>query len=132
MIELENGDKDIEVNDDLSQYEKLDTTNIPVSITLGKIGKYYLMDPSVEEELCMQARVTVGVNAQGNVCSVQKGSVIGAATSCGINPSELNKMIQSARQIGLALLKQLDALLSKEEAEKSKMSSASLLMKTLL
>jgi len=120
IVEAENGEKEIEVSDDPSDYIKLNADNIPVAVSLGKVGKCYIVDPSLEEEVCMQARVTVAVNSKGNICSVLKGSSQDASSAfAGVNPSELSQVIQSSMKIGLALMKNLQTLLDKEVKKKS-------------
>ncbi|KAL0479512.1 exosome complex protein RRP42 [Acrasis kona] len=110
VMETSSGQTEIEVSDDPSDFTRLSTASIPISVTLAKVGSRYIVDPTIEEELCMESRVTIAINSKGNICSIQKGGV-----SSGINPSEFNKMLQHARKIGLVLLKELDALLDKEE-----------------
>lgn len=108
------------MSDDPADFINLNAENIPISVSLGKIGKYYIVDPSLEEEVCMQARITVAVNSKGNICSILKGSSPDAQSAfAGVNPSELSKVVQSARQIGLALMKNLNLLLEKEVKKKS-------------
>jgi exosome complex component RRP42 len=49
-------------------------TTIPVSITSIRIGDAVLIDPTAEEEACMDARITITTNSIGNFAAVQKGS----------------------------------------------------------
>lgn len=48
-------------------------TTIPVSITAVKIGDSVLLDPITEEEACMDARLTMTTQSEGNFVAVQKG-----------------------------------------------------------
>jgi len=48
-------------------------TTIPVSITMGRIGEHILVDPNAEEWQCMDARITITTNSDGNICALQKG-----------------------------------------------------------
>jgi len=111
VIELENGMTELEVSDDPADFTKLDTTNVPISVTMTKVGTKYIVDPSFQEELCMESRITIAINSKGNICSIQKGG----SSSSGINPSELNKMLQVSRKIGLTILERLNALLEMQE-----------------
>ncbi len=45
----------------------------PITITRGKIGDKLLIDPGIEEETVMEARITMAVNDEGNICAIQKG-----------------------------------------------------------
>jgi len=45
--------------------------NYPIAITMGKIGSSLVVDPSLEEEQVMTARLTVTVEKEGNICAMQ-------------------------------------------------------------
>jgi len=47
---------------------------IPISITAVRIGDVVILDPSAEEEACMDARITVTTNSNGDYTATQKGS----------------------------------------------------------
>ncbi len=47
---------------------------IPISITAVRIGDVVILDPSAEEEACMDARITVTTNSNGDYTAIQKGS----------------------------------------------------------
>jgi exosome complex component RRP42 len=48
-------------------------TTIPVSITAVKIGDSVILDPTAEEEACMDARITISTNSDGDFAALQKG-----------------------------------------------------------
>lgn len=48
-------------------------TTIPVSITMGRIGEHILVDPNSDEWECMNSRITITTNSDGNICALQKG-----------------------------------------------------------
>jgi exosome complex component RRP42 len=48
-------------------------TTTPVSVTTVKIGDYLLLDPNIEEEACMDARLTITTNSKGSIVAMQKG-----------------------------------------------------------
>lgn len=52
---------------------KLPLSGMPTSCTVVKIGKTLIIDPTTEEEKAMDARLTVGIMEDGNVCAMQKG-----------------------------------------------------------
>ncbi|TPX72353.1 hypothetical protein SpCBS45565_g00437 [Spizellomyces sp. 'palustris'] len=83
--------------------------DVPLCVSLNKIGYRHIVDAAPLEELCSSARLTVAVNRRGNLCALQKGG------HGGIEPSLLAEMVQTAKQIGQTLLKRQDAALSKEE-----------------
>ena len=47
---------------------------VPVSITFARIGDSLMLDPTTEEEVCMDARITLTTNSNGEYTAVQKGS----------------------------------------------------------
>ncbi|MCX6749799.1 MAG: exosome complex protein Rrp42 [Candidatus Pacearchaeota archaeon] len=48
--------------------------DIPIVITAYKIGNFWLVDPTTEEEDISEARVTVGATPEGIISSIQKGN----------------------------------------------------------
>ena len=55
------------------QESAIPTTTIPVSVTMAKIGNYILVDPDADEWACMDARITITTDSNGNICALQKG-----------------------------------------------------------
>ncbi len=62
-------------------------TTIPISITAVRIGDSILLDPTTEEEACMDARLTITTQSDGNLVAVQKGHV---------GPFTLNQILNSS------------------------------------
>src|SRR3989344_3615622 len=52
---------------------KLPLKEMPISVTVLKIGSHLLVDPDREEEEVYDARLTVAVLPDGNLCALQKG-----------------------------------------------------------
>lgn len=52
---------------------KLPVGTIPISITMGRIGEHILVDPNADEWACMDSRITITTNSDGNICALQKG-----------------------------------------------------------
>ncbi|MBN1275339.1 exosome complex protein Rrp42 [Candidatus Woesearchaeota archaeon] len=52
---------------------KLELEQLPVPVTVGKIGKHLLVDPTQEEESALDARLTLTMLANGDLCALQKG-----------------------------------------------------------
>jgi len=48
-------------------------TTIPISVTAVRIGDSVLLDPTMEEEACMDARLTITSASDGSLVAVQKG-----------------------------------------------------------
>ena len=54
-------------------YTPLPIQNYPIAITLAKIGDRFVIDPCLEEEQVMDSRLTITIEKDGKICSVQKG-----------------------------------------------------------
>jgi exosome complex component RRP42 len=57
---------------DTGQTRDMPIRTIPVSITAIRIGDSVLIDPTSEEEACMDARITIDTTPEG-FCAIQKG-----------------------------------------------------------
>ncbi len=53
--------------------KKLPVVDRPVETTFAKIGKDIVLDPVLDEELVLDARITIGTNEKGDICAMQKG-----------------------------------------------------------
>ncbi len=54
-------------------YKPLPIRNYPVAVTFAKIGDKLVVDPWLEEEQVMDARLTLAVEKDGKICATQKG-----------------------------------------------------------
>jgi exosome complex component RRP42 len=77
---------------------------LPVSVTMARIGDYVIVDPSRDEESCMDARITITTNSDGNICAVQKGG------SDGFTAEQLIQCAETALSVGRKIRKQLEQL----------------------
>jgi exosome complex component RRP42 len=66
--EVENGELKIKTG-----YTQLPMKSHPVTVTVGKIGNNLIVDPWLEEEQVMDARMSMAINDEGNICAIQKG-----------------------------------------------------------
>jgi exosome complex component RRP42 len=71
--------------------KKLPMRKKPITITVYKYGNNLLVDPTYEEEKVYDARLTVSVLENGNICSLQKGG------DAAINTEDVFKMIDLAK-----------------------------------
>jgi len=60
------------INTDVHERD-LPVRDVPVAITTVKIGDKLLIDPNVEEENALDARITLATNEKGELCAGQKG-----------------------------------------------------------
>jgi len=69
-------------------------TTIPVSVTMGRIGEHIIVDPNGEEWECLDARITITTDSNGNICALQKGG------NDGFTPEQIIKCGQISVSIG--------------------------------
>jgi exosome complex component RRP42 len=61
-------------------YTPLPMANYPISVTFAKIGNKLILDTGLDEEQVMDARLTMTMNKDGNICAIQKGGGSGYFT----------------------------------------------------
>jgi exosome complex component RRP42 len=61
-------------------YNPLPIINYPVSVTFAKIGNKLILDTGLDEELVMDARLTMTMDKDGKICAMQKGGGSGYFT----------------------------------------------------
>jgi len=66
--EIEEGEVKIK-----SGYEQLPLRNHPITVTCAKIGNKLVVDPWVEEEQVMDARISFAIDEDDNIRAIQKG-----------------------------------------------------------
>ncbi|HZE77258.1 MAG TPA: exosome complex protein Rrp42 [Nitrososphaeraceae archaeon] len=59
---------------DTGNTQRPPVTTLPVSITAFRIAESVILDPTAEEEACMDARITITTNSSGDFTAIQKGS----------------------------------------------------------
>ena len=78
-------------NDKVNYSEKtkqsLPLEHLPLSCTVLKIGNHFVIDPLPEEEKAVDARLTIGVLDNGEVCSLQKGE------DSGLSIQDIKEMV---------------------------------------
>lgn len=66
--EVEDGEVKIKTG-----YSPLPLKSHPITVTLAKINDKLIVDPWIEEEQVMDARISMAFNNEGNICAIQKG-----------------------------------------------------------
>jgi exosome complex component RRP42 len=74
----------------------------PITVTLGKINDKLIVDPWLEEEQIMDARISIAFNDDGNICAVQKGC------SGYFTPQQVVEATKIAQKKAAELRKKLD------------------------
>jgi len=54
-------------------YTPLPMNSHPITVTIGRINNKLIVDPWLEEEQVIDARLTMAFNDEGNICAIQKG-----------------------------------------------------------
>ena len=83
-------------------YTPLPMTKRPIAVTFAKINDRLVVDPWLEEEQVMDARLTITVDDDGNICAIQKGGsgyftqkqVLEAAKIAGEKAEEIRKKLK--------------------------------------
>lgn len=63
---------DLQISDDPFDTKPLDARNLSVLVSLCKIGNNYVVDPTIEEEICGAGCIVVSVTPKGNITAVLK------------------------------------------------------------
>lgn len=69
----------------------------PITVTIAKIGGNLMVDPNLDEERVLDARLSMGTTEDGNLCAIQKG---------GVEPMTLEE-IEAAYELARAKAKEL-------------------------
>lgn len=81
--------------------KKLPIARFPVSVTVTKISDFFLVDPTVEEEVVIDSRLTVAITDGGKICAMQKGG------NSPLSIEDVSRMIDLAVSKAAELSKQL-------------------------
>ncbi|MEM3769674.1 MAG: exosome complex protein Rrp42 [Candidatus Bathyarchaeia archaeon] len=82
-------------------YTALPIKKHPVSVTFAKINDRLVVDPWLEEEQIMDARLTITIDDNGNICAVQKGG------SGYFTPKQVFEAVQIAGEKSAEIRKKL-------------------------
>lgn len=88
----------------------LPLADVPVFVTVAKIGDALILDPVYEEELVMDARITFSITRDGSVCAIQKGG------RGSFSPSEVIKALEMAEAVAPELRAKLEAAVKQHAA----------------
>ncbi|MGC8600917.1 MAG: exosome complex protein Rrp42 [Thermoprotei archaeon] len=74
--------------------ESLELVHYPISVTIGKIGDYLILDPNLDEESYLESELTITTLEDGNVSSMQK------ILSGGLTEEEVLSSVALAKKKG--------------------------------
>lgn len=89
---------EVKIKSDLTQ---LPVRKHPIAVTFAKIGDKLIVDPWLEEEQIIDARLTVTTDDDGNICAMQKGG------NGYFTPKEVLKAVKTAREKAKEIRKKL-------------------------
>lgn len=49
----------------------------PITVTMAKVGEKLMVDPCLDEERVMDARISIATTEDGSICAIQKGGISG-------------------------------------------------------
>jgi exosome complex component RRP42 len=88
---------------DTGKTQPMPIRSMPTSVTAARIGDYVLIDPTAEEEACMDSRITITTTDEG-FCATQKGHT-GSFT-----PDQIKKAAEAATIKGKEIRARLKGL----------------------
>jgi len=77
--------------------------NVPISITIHKVGEHFIVDPTREEEDISETRVTIG-SSNGIISSMQKGDAI------ALSIKEMGEILDLAEKTEREMFKKIEKL----------------------
>jgi len=83
-------------------YEKLPINKRPITVTTAKIGNKLVVDPLLEEEQVMDARISMAIDDDGHICAIQKGG------SGFLEPTQVLEAAKIAEQKAKEIRKKLN------------------------
>ncbi|KAL6638514.1 hypothetical protein ACP70R_024009 [Stipagrostis hirtigluma subsp. patula] len=103
---------DVEPEVDVSDEDflQLDTSFVPVIVTLTKVGEHYTVDATSEEESQMSSAVSVSVNKHGQLCGLTKRG------GTGLDPSVVSDVLSVAKVASQQFISLLDSEVAAAEA----------------
>ncbi len=72
-------------------YTPLPLKQHPITVTCAKVGDKLIVDPNIDEERVMDARLTMAIDDEGDICAIQKGG-----TGC-FTPEQVTEVARLAR-----------------------------------
>jgi len=85
-------DEDNKIDYKEKSKNKLPLVKMPISCTVWMIGETLLVDPTPEEEMAADARLSIVILEDGKICAMQKGG------SMALRTDEIFKMVDIAEE----------------------------------
>jgi len=85
------------------KFNYLDVSKAPVVITLPRVGRYFVVDATLEEESCSKGKLAIAVSSDGMITNVDK-----LGKGC-YQMRSIAASVQMAAKVGISLNKILDS-----------------------
>jgi len=83
-------------------YTPLPIKSHPITVTIGKINNYLIVDPWLEEEQVMDSRITFAIKEDCTICAIQKGG------SSYFTPQQISETLKIAKEKATEIRKKLN------------------------
>ncbi|XP_072013791.1 exosome complex component RRP42-like [Amphiura filiformis] len=103
----DDGQEELELSDDPHDVIAINTDNVPLFITVSKVGQRHVVDASLKEEACCLACLVVAVSTEGHICGMEKKGPNSLAVD------SIQDMINTAKKVGISLNQSLSSVLKK-------------------
>lgn len=106
---VDGGEPELELSDDPYDGQQLILDNVPLLVTLSRIGNHVVVDTTLEEEACSSSNIVVAVAPDGTVTALR---TIGSGS---FHRETLSEALHVAHDLGRSLHKLLSKKLQEEE-----------------
>lgn len=73
-------------------YEKqLPLSHIPITITVGKVGNSFIVDPNLQEEKILDSKLSIAIREDDTICALQKQGIK------GLKLEDITEMVKIAK-----------------------------------
>jgi len=100
---------DLIINEDPMAFTPItdfcDVDKLPLTVTMTKIGNYFVVDATDEESQCMSVNLVCGVDGKGQICCVKKHG------PGGVSVSAIREGLQVAKEVASLLIQRVDSLI---------------------
>lgn len=105
VTEGDEGEIEINLPDDPSDGRQLDTSGLPLFVTLSKVKDRHIVDATMIEEACCLASVVLSILKDGKCTAVRKQG------SGSLDPESIIEMMETGKKVGMSLHKSLSSFL---------------------
>ncbi|EME32083.1 Exosome complex component RRP42 [Galdieria sulphuraria] len=102
------GSFELEIDDNPDACDTLKVEKAPTFLTFSLIGNHFVLDPSIQEETCARGKLSVAVDANGDICHVYSFGLLDAV--------ELSRLLTIIKKTGKVLLNRLDECVKNGES----------------